>query len=335
MEAQKNIILSVKGLKVHFPLTKGITKRQIGYVRAVEDVTFDVERGKTVGIVGESGCGKTTTGKAILRMVNATDGEIYLNGENLLKMTPHEHDKVKRKVQMIFQDPYGSLDPRQKASSIIREILVEDGKHHTSEELDRRTQQLLTMVGLSEEIGERYPHEMSGGQRQRVGIARALACNPDLIICDEPVSALDVSIQAQIINLLTKLQKELGLTYLFIAHDLAVVRHIADTVYVMYLGKFVEKMRSDEMFSSPLHPYTKALLSAIPVVDYHMEKMRKRIELSGEVPSPIHAPTGCPFHPRCPHATEICKEKMPEMEVAFGDHEVACHHYKELMPEQQ
>ena len=331
MEAQKDIILSVRNLKVHFPLTKGLTKKQVGYVRAVEDISFDLERGKTIGIVGESGCGKTTTGKAILRMVKATGGEIFLNGENLLTMTDKEHDKVKRKIQMIFQDPYGSLDPRQKASSIIREILVADEKHRSAEELDKETQRLLSIVGLSEEIGERYPHEMSGGQRQRVGIARALACNPDLIICDEPVSALDVSIQAQIINLLTELQKELGLTYLFIAHDLAVVRHIADTVYVMYLGKFMEKMSSDDMFSSPLHPYTKALLSAIPVVDYHMEKTRKRIALSGEVPSPINCPSGCPFHPRCPYATDICKEKMPEMQTAFSGHEVACHHFRELM----
>lgn len=321
-----DVLLKVEGLKVHFPLTTGIAKKQIGYVRAVEDVSFEVPRGKTVGVVGESGCGKTTTGKAILRMVNATEGKAFFNGKDLLAMSEKEHKEYRRKIQMIFQDPYGSLDPRQKASSIIREIVVGDGIKRTAEEVDKRVSELLNMVGLSDEIGERYPHEMSGGQRQRVGIARALACNPELIICDEPVSALDVSIQAQIINLLSKLQKELGLTYIFIAHDLAVVRHIADTVNVMYLGKLVEIMDSDEMYSNPCHPYTKALLSAIPIVDYHAEKKRKRIELKGEIPSPIHCPTGCPFNPRCPYADELCTREMPELQDIGKGHMVACHH---------
>jgi len=323
-------LLRVEGLKVHFPLTQGITKKQIGFVRAVDDVTFSVEKGKTLGIVGESGCGKTTTGKAILRMVHATDGSIVFDGNDVLKMSNAEHNKIKRKIQMIFQDPYGSLDPRQTAASIIREILVEDGKKRSAKEVAERTQELLEMVGLSAEIGTRYPHEMSGGQRQRVGIARALACDPELIICDEPVSALDVSIQAQIINLLTKLQRELGLTFIFIAHDLAVVRHIADEVCVMYLGKIVEKMHSSEMYKNPLHPYTKALLSAIPVVDYHVEQTRKRIELEGEVPSPINCPTGCPFHPRCPYATEECKSEMPALRDAGNGHSVACYHFEKI-----
>lgn len=324
-------LLRVEGLKVHFPLTQGIAKKQIGYVRAVDDVSFSVEKGKTIGIVGESGCGKTTTGKAILRMVNPTAGSIYFDGVDVLQLSRAEHNKVKRKIQMIFQDPYGSLDPRQTAASIIREILVEDGVKRTAKEADDEVQDLLQMVGLSAEIGTRYPHEMSGGQRQRVGIARALACHPELIICDEPVSALDVSIQAQIVNLLTKLQSELGLTFVFIAHDLAVVRHIADTVCVMYLGKIVEKMSADEMYNKPLHPYTRALLSAIPVVDYHAEKKRKRIELEGEVPSPINCPTGCPFHPRCPYATEECKAEMPELRQACEGHSVACYHYEKLV----
>lgn len=326
MEKTNNVLLKVEGLKVHFPLTTGITKKQIGYVRAVEDVSFEVLKGSTVGVVGESGCGKTTTGKAILRMVNATDGKVFFNGKDLLSMNEREHKEYRRKIQMIFQDPYGSLDPRQKASSIIKEIVVGDNVKRTSAEVDKRVSELLNMVGLSDEIGERYPHEMSGGQRQRVGIARALACNPELIICDEPVSALDVSIQAQIINLLAKLQKELGLTYIFIAHDLAVVRHIANTVNVMYLGKLVEIMNSSEMYSNPCHPYTKALLSAIPIVDYHAEKKRKRIELKGEIPSPIHCPSGCPFNPRCPYADEVCTKEMPELKDIGNGHMVACHH---------
>lgn len=318
-------LLRVEGLKVHFPLTKGIMKTQVGFVRAVDDVSLVIPKGKTIGVVGESGCGKTTTGKAILRMVDVQDGQIFFHNQEVLSMPLKDQRKIRRKIQMVFQDPYGSLDPRQTAFSIIKEILVGDGAKRTKEEVSAEVIRLLKLVGLSEEIGERYPHEMSGGQRQRVGIARALACNPDLIICDEPVSALDVSIQAQIINLLKQLQRELGLTYLFIAHDLAVVKHIADVVYVMYLGKIVEKMDSEELYSNPVHPYTKALLSAIPVVDYDLEKERKRIELKGEVPSPINCPTGCPFHPRCPYSMEICKEQMPRLLDVSENHQVACH----------
>lgn len=335
MPENKDNLLSVEDLKVYFPLTKGITKKKIGYVRAVDDVSVEVPKGKTIGVVGESGCGKTTTGKAILRMVEATDGKIFFHNEDVLSMSPKKHKTIRRKIQMIFQDPYGSLDPRQKAASIIKEILVGDGVKRTSAEADAEVSRLLTMVGLSDEIGERYPHEMSGGQRQRVGIARALACSPEFIICDEPVSALDVSIQAQIINLLTNLQKTLGLTYLFIAHDLAVVRHIADVVYVMYLGHIVEIMNSDDMYRNPMHPYTKALLSAIPVVDYNMEKTRKRIELKGEIPSPINAPTGCPFHPRCPYAKEECSKSMPVLEESGTDHKVACFYWKEINKKQE
>ena len=329
MSEEKKNILEIKDLKVHFPLTKGIGKTVIGTVKAVDGISFNVPKGSTIGIVGESGCGKTTTGKAILRMVSSNGGEVIFNGENVLAMKKKEHNRVKRNIQMIFQDPYGSLDPRQSAFSIIAEVLCADGKKRTKEEISKEVNELLVMVGLSEEMGERYPHELSGGQRQRVGIARALACHPDVIICDEPVSALDVSIQAQIINLLERLQRELGLTYIFVAHDLAVVRHIADEVCVMYLGNIVESFKADDMFRNPLHPYTKALISAIPVVDYHLEKTRSRIQLEGEVPSPINRPSGCPFHPRCPYATERCKTETPLLESAGDRHLVACFNYKE------
>ena len=326
-------IIKVENLKVHFGLTKGIVKKRIGTVKAVDGVSFSVERGKTIGIVGESGCGKTTTGKAILRMVSSSGGKVYFHNQDVLAMKRKEHDKIKRKIQMIFQDPYGSLDPRQSAFSIIKEVLIADGKKRTAEEITKEVNELLVMVGLSEEMGERFPHELSGGQRQRIGIARALACHPEVIICDEPVSALDVSIQAQIINLLEKLQRELGLTYIFVAHDLAVVRHIADYVCIMYLGNIVEMMDSDEMFTKPLHPYTKALISAIPVVDYHLEKTRKRIELEGETPSPINRPTGCPFHPRCPYAKDKCAKEAPVMDTTDPNHPVCCFYYKDLNKE--
>lgn len=324
-------ILKVENLKVFFGITKGIAKKRVGVVKAVDDVSFEVQKGKTIGIVGESGCGKTTTGKAILGMVSASEGKVFFHGRGILSLGRKEHNEIKRKLQMIFQDPYGSLDPRQSAFSIIKEVLVADGVKRTKEQIKEEVNSLLSMVGLPEDMGGRFPHELSGGQRQRIGIARALACRPEIIICDEPVSALDVSIQAQIINLLQGLQQSLGLTYIFVAHDLAVVKHIADQVCIMYLGSIVETMDSDEMFSKPLHPYTKALISAIPVVDYHLERTRKRMELEGEIPSPINRPMGCPFNPRCPHATEQCKKETPQLEVAYGNHMVSCFNYKELM----
>lgn len=323
-----NALLRIEGLQVQFALTKGVMKVSNGVVRAVDNISLTVERGKTLGIVGESGCGKTTSGKAILRMVDASGGKIFFNGQDILSMSLKQHNKIKRSIQMIFQDPYGSLDPRQTAFSIVREVLVEDGRRHSAEDVKREVTRLLELVGLSEEIGARYPHEMSGGQRQRVGIARALACSPELIICDEPVSALDVSIQAQIINLLKTLQRELGLTYIFIAHDLAVVRHIADQVAVMYLGKVVELMDAGEMYQNPKHPYSQALLSAIPIVDYHAEQQRHRIILEGEVPSPIHVPSGCPFHPRCRYATVECRTASPELNDTGNNHLVACYNYQ-------
>ena len=310
---------------MYFPLTKGLLSKTYGYVKSVDDISFSIKKGQTFGIIGESGSGKTTTGKCILRINNATSGQILYKGEDILKMSPKQFSKIKRQIQMIFQDPYGSLDPRQTASSIISEVYVNDGKRHTSKECNDKVEELLATVGLPEGLSSRYPHEMSGGQRQRLGIARALACNPDIIICDEPVSALDVSIQAQVINLFKKLQKQLGLTYVFIAHDLAVVRHIADVIAVMYLGKVVEMMDAGELYENPLHPYSKALLSAIPIVDYYTEQKRNRIVLQGEVPSPIHSPTGCPFNPRCPYATDVCRASMPELKDVGSHHLVACH----------
>lgn len=320
MTEQKQL-LEVKNLKMYFPAGK----RSKNFVKAVDNVSFSVMKGKTLGLVGESGCGKTTTGKCILRINKATDGEVLFHGQDILKMSNEEFMPYRRKMGMIFQDPYGSLDPRQTAVSAIREVYVEDRKITNKGEVDARVEELLIKVGLSAELGKRYPHEMSGGQRQRLGIARALATDPELIICDEPVSALDVSIQAQIINLFMKLQKEENLTYVFVAHDLAVVRHIADIVAVMYLGQIVEMMESVQLYRHPMHPYTIALLSAIPIVDYYKEQKRERIVLEGEVPSPIHKPSGCPFHPRCNRATEQCREQVPELRDVGGGHYVACH----------
>lgn len=318
-------LLKVENLKMYFSMRKGLLDKEDKAVKAVDGVSFEVHKGKTLGIVGESGCGKTTIGKCILRIHHPTSGCIFFNGENILKMSERDFSKIKRKMQMIFQDPYGSLDPRQSAFSIVKETYVEDRKRQPSMAVREEVEKLLVKVGLSAELGIRYPHELSGGQRQRLGIARALATDPDLIICDEPVSALDVSIQAQIINLFKNLQQQMQLTYIFVAHDLAVVRHIADRVAVMYLGRFVELMDASELYINPLHPYTKSLLSAIPIIDYDAERQRKRIVLKGEVPSPINVPPGCAFHPRCLCATSICSEVVPMLKDIGNGHYVACH----------
>lgn len=318
-------LLDIRELKMHFPLTKGLLGKQYAAVKAVDGVSLSIQKGQTLGLVGESGCGKTTIGKCILRVHRATGGEIRYQGQDLTKMSGREFQKVRRDLQLIFQDPYGSIDPRQSVASVLKEALTADGKSHASSELKARINDLLETVGLSADLGDRFPHEMSGGQRQRLGIARALACGPKLIVCDEPVSALDVSIQAQIINLFEELKENLDLTYIFIAHDMAVVRHIADTVAVMYLGRIVEMMDTVSLYGNPMHPYTKALLSAVPVVDYYREKKRTRIVLDGEVPSPINVPSGCPFHPRCPNMTEECRKVSPKLRDMGNGHLVSCH----------
>lgn len=318
-------ILKVENLTMYFPLKKKLGSRERKYVKAVDDISFEVQEGETFGLVGESGCGKTTTGKCILRALDPTDGKVYYKGRDIAKIPIKSIKPIRRELQLIFQDPYGSLDPRQSVYSILKEAIVSDHKFHTRKEINNRVEELLNLVELDPDIGYRYPHEMSGGQRQRLGIARALACSPHLLVCDEPVSALDVSIQAQIINLFKELQKKLGTTYVFIAHDLAVVRHIANRIGVMYLGKLVEVMDSEDIYDNPRHPYTKALISAVPTTDYYIEKKRERIILKGEVPSPINAPSGCPFHPRCVYATGICKKEMPNFKDIGKGHMVACH----------
>jgi oligopeptide/dipeptide ABC transporter ATP-binding protein len=318
-------VLSVENLKVHFPITRGVTRRSIGTLKAVDGVSFAIKQGETFGLVGESGCGKTTTGKCVLGLLTPNSGRILYKGIDLAKATKAEAKALRRERQLIFQDPYGSLDPRQSAFSILREALTADGKHRSVADVQNEVAGLLSTVELGADMGRRYPHELSGGQRQRLGIARALACKPELIVCDEPVSALDVSIQAQIINLFKSLQKTTGMSYLFIAHDLAVVRHISSHIGVMYLGNIVEMTSSKHLYSKPLHPYTKALLSAIPITDYYQEQKRGRIVLRGDVPSPMNKPSGCPFHPRCSVATEPCRVILPELRVVEAGHSVACH----------
>jgi peptide/nickel transport system ATP-binding protein/oligopeptide transport system ATP-binding protein len=318
-------ILKVENLKMYFPIRKGFFGRIAGEVKAVDRISFAIEHGKTFGLVGESGCGKTTTGKCVLRIYQPTGGHVFYKGIDITNMTKAQISPFRRDIQLIFQDPFGSLDPRQSIHAILKEAIVSDKRHHSSQEIKNRVSKLLEAVELDVSMSDRYPHEMSGGQRQRLGIARALACDPELIVCDEPVSALDVSIQAQVINLLKRLQQERGLTYLFIAHDLAVVHHIADVIAVMYLGKIVEMMDAKEIYENPMHPYTRALLSAVPITDYYVERKRTRIILEGEVPSPIHAPSGCPFHPRCRFATEECKTTMPQLNDEGNGHKVACH----------
>ena len=318
-------LLQVNNLKMHFPLTKGIIfQRKAGAVQAVDGLTFDVRKGETLGLVGESGCGKSTTGRAILQLYRPTAGEVVFEGADLTKIGGERLRKMRKRMQMIFQDPYASLNPRMTVGSIVAEPL-EIHKLARGKEKRARVQELLKLCGLNPYFVNRYPHEFSGGQRQRIGIARALAVNPAFIVADEPISALDVSIQAQIINLLEDLQDQFQLTYLFIAHDLSVVRHISDRVAVMYLGRIVELASRDEMYLHPAHPYTKALLSAVPIPDPRIERKRERIILTGDVPTPIDPPSGCRFHTRCPIAIEVCSEVDPEWRAIGGNHMVACH----------
>jgi oligopeptide transport system ATP-binding protein len=317
-----DVILSVKNLVKHFPITKGfIFQKQVGAVRAVDDVSFDIRQGETLGLVGESGCGKTTTGRVILRLMEATSGEVNFQGQDIFKLGKEELRRMRRDMQIIFQDPYSSLNPRMTVGDIIGEPL-EIHKLARGRDKVRRVQELLEIVGLSPYHVNRYPHEFSGGQRQRIGIARALAVNPKLIICDEPVSALDVSIQAQVINLLEELQREFKLTYLFIAHDLSVVKHISDRIAVMYLGKIVELAPADQLFENPQHPYTEALLSAVPIPD--PEVRRERIILPGDVPSPVNPPSGCRFHTRCNYVQPSCKTQDPGFAKVLEEHWLAC-----------
>jgi len=321
------VLLDVDDLYMHFPLTQGILfQRKVGAVQAVDGLSFNVTKGETLGLVGESGCGKSTTGRAILQLYKPTGGSVTFQGKDLTKLDGGEMRKMRRHLQMIFQDPYASLNPRMTVGSIISEPMQ---IHNLVPKRQRneRVQELLQTVGLNPYFANRYPHEFSGGQRQRIGVARALAANPAFIVADEPVSALDVSIQAQIINLLEDLQEQFGLTYLFIAHDLSVVRHISDRVAVMYLGKMMELADRTSIYDDPLHPYTKALLSAVPVPDPVVEKKRERIILTGDVPSPINPPSGCHFHTRCPYAMEVCKQIEPRFVDQGGGHFVACHLY--------
>ncbi len=325
MNDEKNgNMVEVQNLKMYFPITRGLLRRHVGDIKAVDNITFFIKKNETLGLVGESGCGKTTTGRCLLRLYKPTSGSINFNGTDITNLKDNKMKSLRRDMGAIFQDPFSSLNPRQTAGSIISDPLK---VHHmaTKSEMDDMTARLFRMVGLDPRMTDRVPHEFSGGQRQRIGIARALACQPSLVICDEPISALDVSIQAQIINLLEELQERLGLTYLFIAHDLAVVQHISDRVAVMYLGRIMELTESDELYENPLHPYTKALLSAIPIPDPKAEKTRRRIVLKGEVPSPANPPPGCHFHPRCELAIGDCSVEVPPLRDIGGGHYVACH----------
>ncbi|NLE08621.1 MAG: ABC transporter ATP-binding protein [Dehalococcoidales bacterium] len=325
MAANTENIIEVQGLKMYFPVLAGVMRKKIADVKAIDDVSFYIKRGETLGLVGESGCGKTTTGRSILQLYKVTDGTITFNGQDITKLKGGALRSLRKDMQLVFQDPYASLDPRMTAGSLIGEPMLVHGLVKKGPEYREQVAELLRLVQLEPFMADRYPHEFSGGQRQRIGIARALATRPELIICDEPVSALDVSIQTQIITLLLRLREEMNLTYLFIAHDLSVVRHISDRVAVMYLGKIMEITGSDELYDNPLHPYTQALLSAVPIPDPIIDRQRKRILLTGDVPSPMNPPGGCNFHPRCHMAIDICREKTPEFRNIGNEHWVACH----------
>ncbi len=325
MSSSQDILLRVENLVKHFPITQGIIiQKQIGAVHAVDGISFDVRRGETLGLVGESGCGKSTTGRTILQLYKPTAGQVHFDGVDLVSLKGEELRLMRRRMQMIFQDPYASLNPRMTLSDIIGEPLI---VHNVAKgkEINERVEHLLEVVGLNPGFANRFPHEFSGGQRQRIGIARAIALQPSFIVCDEPISALDVSIQAQVVNLLEDLQEQFNLTYLFIAHDLSMVRHISKRVGVMYLGIIVELTDRDELYDNPLHPYTQALLSAIPIADPFLEEKRKRTILQGDVPSPVNPPSGCRFRTRCPIAEELCAQKQPEFRELKPGHSVACH----------
>ncbi len=324
MAEQQEKLVEVENLITYFPVFSGVFQRKTGEVKAVDDVSFFIRKGETLGLVGESGCGKTTTGRSILKLEEPTSGNVLFEGKNLIEMKGEALRKMRAHMQPIFQDPFASLNPRMNVGNIIGEpLMVHDlakGK-----EITERVEELLNMVGLAPRMAERYPHEFSGGQRQRIGIARALAAHPSFVVCDEAVSALDVSIQGQIVKLLIRLREELKLTYLFISHDLSVVRHISDRVAVMYLGKIVEITTSDQLYQSPRHPYTISLLSAVPIPDPAVDRTRERIVLKGDVPSPINPPSGCPFHTRCQMAVEECKTVKQELRLVDSEHWVACH----------